>query len=411
LESVCVVKQCRPLKQKAENKSDPFPEFSANVESLRHQGLYRKERLVNARSGAEIEIDGTRLINFCSNDYLGLASHPKIIRAMQTAADKFGTGSSASALVSGKSALHEKLEEHIAVCTGRDRALVLSCGYMANLALFSGLISSRGQAIFADRLCHASMIDGAMASVARTRRYKHASVASLENMLNESNSNSKLVLTESVFSMNGDIAPLPVLVNSCRRHDALLVVDDAHGFGVIGKNGLGGMDHFSLGQSDVPLMMATFGKAMGGYGAFVAGPEALIETFVQRARPYIYSTALPVPVVAAALASLQVQAEEPGRRIYLHELILQFRTGVSQLGIETMPSITPIQPVIIGSANKAISASKFLESKGIYVSAIRPPTVPENSSRLRITLSAAHSRDQVNYLLDSLYECLTCAAE
>jgi len=384
----------------------PFPELSADIKTLREAGLYRKERVIQSRQGAEIVIDDKELINFSSNDYLGLASHPEIVAAMQNAASNYGVGSSASPLVSGKTHLHVQLEERIATITGRERALLLSCGYMANLAIYSSLIQSRSQEIYQDRLCHASMIDGAATTGRRIRRYAHANPAALEALLKQAGKGSRLVLTESVFSMNGDIAPLPELARLCQEYNACLVVDDAHGFGVIGSRGLGGMDYFSLGQNEVPLMMATFGKAFGVYGAFIAGSADLLESFVQRARPYIYSTALPPPIVAAALASLEVQINEPERRSKLNKLVTHFRAGAEELGITVMPSISPIQPVLIGPADEALKISLLLEQKGIYVSAIRPPTVPANSSRLRITLSAAHSFKQIDFLLQSLRESL-----
>jgi len=383
-----------------------FPEISADINKLRQAGLYRMERIIQSRHGAEIVIDDKALINFSSNDYLGLAGHPEIVAAMQSAASNYGVGSSASPLVSGKTCLHAQLEQRIAAITGRERALLLSCGYMANLAIFSSLIHSRSQEIYQDRLCHASMIDGAATTGRRIRRYAHANPAALETLLKQAGKSTKLVLTESVFSMNGDIAPLPELGRLCQEYSACLIVDDAHGFGVIGNQGLGGMDYFSLGQKDVPLLMATFGKALGVYGAFVAGPAEIIETFVQRARPYIYSTALPPPIVAAALSSLEIQLNEPERRTRLNKLVKHFHLGAKKLGITVMPSITPIQPVLIGAAEKAVKVSLLLENKGIYVSAIRPPTVPANSSRLRITLSAAHSFEQVDNLLQSLRESL-----
>lgn len=371
-------------------------------EQLQREGLYRKERIVEARRGVQIQIDGNQLINFCSNDYLGLASHPRISRAMQAAADNYGVGSTASPLVCGKSSLHDILERKLARLTGRDRALILSCGYMANLAILSALASSRAQTIFEDRLCHASMVDGAIISRATKKRYAHASPVALESILKNTAGKSRLVLTESVFSMDGDIAPLPELSQLCRQYHACLIVDDAHGFGVIGKQGLGGMDHFSLGQADVPLMMATFGKALGVYGAFIAGPDDLIDALVQRARPYIYSTALPAPVIAAVNEALDVMQEEPQRRNHLGSLIQRFQTGAAQCGMKIMTSNTPIQPVIVGDANKAVMVSRLLEQNGIFVSAIRPPTVPQNSSRLRITLSANHTDQHVDKLLSVL---------
>ena len=246
------------------------------------------------------------------------------------------------------------------------------------------------------------MVDGAVLSRAGIKRYRHADPDSLNTMLAANQAEVKLVLTESVFSMDGDIAPLPLLVDLCRDHQACLIVDDAHGFGVLGDKGLGGLDYFSLGESDAPLLMGTFGKALGVYGAFVAGPEAMIDLIVQYGRPYIYSTALPVAIVAAVLEALSVQEQEQGRRKHLFRLIARFRSGLEAAGIYQSLSTTPIQPLIIGSIDKTMKLSRRLQQNGIFVKAIRPPTVPQNSARLRITLSANHSEDQVDYLLKVL---------
>lgn len=377
-------------------------EWVADTGALAREGMLRQERLVELRDGVRIKIDGRWMLNFCSNDYLGLSQHPVIIRSMQEAAGKYGVGSSASPLVCGKSILHKQLEQRLATLTGRDRALILSSGYAANLAIQSALIRSRHQLIVQDRLCHASMVDAAAITRARIRRYRHLDVQSLDSILNEKKGQTALVLTESVFSMDGDIAPLPEIAKTCRNHGACLVVDDAHGFGVIGAQGLGGMDHYALDQKDVPLMMATFGKAAGGYGAFVAGPDALIETMIQRARPYIYSTALPVPLIAAANTALDVMSEESWRQTRLRELISHFRAGANRRGIRLMDSHTAIQPVITGTAEATLACSRALEARGLFVSAIRPPTVPPNSSRLRITLTASHTKEEIDELLSAL---------
>lgn len=383
-------------------------DLAADTARLASQGMLRRERLVEMREGARIKLDGRWLVNFCSNDYLGLAHHPQIINAMQKAASVYGTGSSASPLVSGKSSLHRQLEIRLAGMLGRDRVLLLSSGYAANLALLSALIHSRHQIVIQDKLCHASMVDGSAIAHVKIKRYKHADVQSLENILarRPDADSSPLVMTESVFSMDGDMAPLPEIAAVCRKYSACLVVDDAHAFGVIGQDGLGGLNHFSLSQQDVPLMMATFGKALGVYGAFVAGPAALIETLIQRARPYIYSTALPVPLIAAADTALDVMMNEKWRRQHLAELIDRFRSGAGRLGIRLENSTTPIQPVIIGAPEPTLRCSRYLEQHGIFVSAIRPPTVPHNSSRLRITLSALHTAEQVDELLSTLNSAL-----
>jgi len=374
-----------------------------NLEQLKQQGLFRKERIVESKNGTIINIGGKKLINFCSNDYLGLSSHPDVVKAMQDAVIEFGAGSTASPLVCGKTALHLSLEQKLAKVTGRDRALILSCGYMANMAIISSLVRNKSQWIFQDKLCHASMVDGALISRATLKRYAHADPSALEKLLSKLNKDdSALVFTESVFSMDGDIAPLSNLSSVCQQYGACLVVDDAHGFGVIGKNGLGGADYFSLGQKEVPLIMATFGKALGVYGAFIAGPENLIEAFVQRARPYIYSTALPVPIIVAVSTAVDVMQKEPEHRTKLVSLINYFLSGANKRGIEVKNNITPIQPIILGDASRAVRLAQLLEEHGIFVRAIRPPTVPTKSSRLRITLSASHTKQQIDLLLDAL---------
>ncbi len=321
---------------------------------------------------------------------------------MIDAVARYGTGSSASPLVCGKSILHEELEHKLARITGRDRALLLSCGYMANLAIQSALAGTGQVIVVEDRLCHASIVDGSLINRNRFKRYTHASPQALEKVLIRYRGQPVLVLTESVFSMDGDLAPLPEIADLCRYYQACLVVDDAHGFGVIGKHGLGGTDYFTLGQKDVPLIMATFGKALGGYGAFVAGSKDLIETLVQRARPYIYSTALPVPVIAAASTAIDLLLEDPRPREHLHKLMEHFHRGIKDMGLDLPGPTSPIFPIIIGDAGLTVELSRTLESQGLFVSAIRPPTVPRNSSRLRITLSAGHTLSQVDRLLEVL---------
>ena len=377
-----------------------------NSAFLTDQDLLRKERIIQQRNGAEVCINGKWLVNFCSNDYLGLSTHPRIKESMVDAVRHYGTGSSASPLISGKSGIHEELEYKLARITGRDRALLLSCGYMANLAIQSALVRGSNMLVVEDRLCHASIVDAATISRVKFKRYKHASPEALEKILIDNREQPTLVLTESVFSMDGDVAPLQEIAALCGRFKACMVVDDAHGFGVIGNQGLGGTEYYSLDQNAVPLIMATFGKALGVYGAFVAGPDHLIETMVQRARPYIYSTALPVPVVAAASTALDVLIEDPHPREHLHKLMKHFHSGLGNIGLDLPVPRSPIFPVIIGDARQTVDISRMLEDEGVFVSAIRPPTVPRNTSRLRITLTAAHTLNQVDHLLEVLDKCL-----
>lgn len=368
------------------------------------QQLYRQRRTVASAQGAEIVVDGQRCLNFCSNDYLGLANHPKLIEAAHLAADAYGVGSGASHLVCGHSSEHHGLEEELAELTGRSRALLFSTGYMANLGAITALVG-KGDYVFEDKRNHASLIDGGLLSGARFQRFLHNDVAALEQRLERCDeSGRKLVVVDGVFSMDGDTAPLPTLAASCAKHDAWLMVDDAHGLGVLGGRGAGCADHYNLDQQQLPILMATLGKGLGSSGAFIAGSEELIETLIQFSRSYIYTTAMPPMVAAATRASIKLLASEGWRRGYLADLIALFRRGAEQLGLNIMPSTTAIQPLLIGDAGKAMAYSHGLQQRGFWVGAIRPPTVAAGSARLRITLTAAHSEEQVAQLLSALAE-------
>lgn len=369
----------------------------------------RIRRCLSTPQGPVIEIGGKPLINFCSNDYLGLANHPAIAAAFKRGVDEYGVGSGASQLVCGHSEAHAKLEEQLAIFTGRERALVFSNGYMANLAVIS-TFAGRGNHVIGDRLNHASLIDGARLSGARFRRYPHADCQGLERMLASAKGDRTLVVTDGVFSMDGDLAPLPDIAGICRRHGARLMVDDAHGFGVLGESGAGILEAFGLGSSGVSILMGTFGKALGGYGAFVAGDADIVEYLVQAARPYIYTTALPPALAVAARESLRLIREEPDRRQYLHSLIDHYKQTASDLGLPVPASSTPIQPVILGGAARTVQITEALREDGYFVAAIRPPTVPPETSRLRITLSANHTREQVDGLLESISALMRLAA-
>lgn len=369
----------------------------------RAQQLYRRRRSVEGAQGPELVVDGQCYLAFCSNDYLGLANHPHIVAAFQRAAADYGVGSGASHLVSGHSALHEQLEEALAHFTGRPRALLFSTGYMANLGAVGALLG-RDDFIFEDKLNHASLLDAGLLSGARFQRFLHNDIASLENRLGRAGAGRKLIAVDGVFSMDGDLAPLPELAAVAARHDAWLLVDDAHGFGVLGANGGGCAEHFGLDSAQLPILMGTLGKACGSFGAFVAGSEALIETLIQFARSYIYTTALPPAVAAATLASLELLRSEGWRRQHLNALIARFRAGAAQLGLPLLPSTTAIQPLQVGDAGLALRCSEQLAQRGIWIGAIRPPTVPAGTARLRITLSAAHSEAQVDRLLAALAE-------
>jgi len=372
------------------------------LERLRDADLYRRRRIQQGPQQPRARIDGRELLSFCSNDYLGLANHPEVIAALQRGAERWGVGSGAAHLVNGHSAAHEALEEELAAFTGRERALLFSTGYMANLGVISAL-AGRRDTLLQDKLNHASLLDAAQLSRATLRRYAHADADALAEQL-ERHPQARLVITDGVFSMDGDLAPLPALAEQARRADAWLMVDDAHGLGVLGPGGRGSLAHFGLDQDAAPILMGTLGKALGVSGAFVAGPAVLIETLIQRARSYIYTTATPPALAEATRVSLRLAERETWRREHLQALIIRLRDGATRLGLELMASATPIQPLVAGSAARALAWSRALEERGILVGAIRPPTVPEGSARLRITLSAAHTESDVDRLLAALAE-------
>jgi 8-amino-7-oxononanoate synthase len=376
-------------------------QLQPDLEQRRQAHLYRTRRVSESAQGPRLRMDGRELLTFCSNDYLGLANHPDVIRALQRGAEIYGVGSGAAHLVTGHSNAHHALEEELAEFTGRQRALLFSTGYMANQGVIAALLG-RNDTIYEDRLNHASLIDGGVLSRARLKRFAHADMLALEKQLQQQQGGESMVATDGVFSMDGDIAPLAEMSRLCRQHNSWLLVDDAHGIGVLGKGGRGSVDHFGLGEEDVPLLMATLGKALGTFGAFVAGSEALVETLIQQSRSYIFTTATPPAVAEATRASLRIARDEQWRRDHLSHLIARFRKGAEQLGLPLMPSETPIQPIVAGESSRALAWSALLEEQGILVSAIRPPTVPDGSSRLRVTLSASHSEQDVDRLLDAL---------
>lgn len=373
--------------------------LSPELEARRAAHLYRSRRTLNGPQQPQTQVDGRDLLTFCSNDYLGLANDPSVIARFQQAASRYGVGSGASHLVNGHSAEHHGLEEELAAFTGRDRAILFSTGFMANLGTIQALVG-KADTVFQDRLNHASLLDGGLHSGARFKRYKHNDAGHLNRLLEKTdtdNPSRKLVVTDGVFSMDGDCAPMQPLIETCQQHNAWLMVDDAHGFGCLGDNGQGIGASFS--QNEVPVLMGTLGKAIGTSGAFIAGCDALIETLIQFARPYIYTTAIPPAVAAATRTSLEIVQQEPERRQHLNTLIARFRTGAQQLGLTLMDSPTAIQPILIGSESETLNWSQELEQAGILVTAIRPPTVPKGSARLRVTLSASHTTDQVDRLL------------
>ncbi|MDZ7803684.1 MAG: 8-amino-7-oxononanoate synthase [Thiohalophilus sp.] len=371
------------------------------LDERRARQLYRSRQVLEGPQGPRVVIDGREYLNFCSNDYLGLANHPEVKQAFKRGVDEFGVGSGAAHLVSGHARPHHQLEEELAGFVGRPRALLFSTGYMANLGVASALLG-RKDAMFEDRINHASLIDAAQLSGARLQRYRHADSEHLQQLLGNSHATTRLIATDGVFSMDGDLAPLPALAQLARQHAAWLMVDDAHGLGVIGVSGRGSLEQYDLGINEVPILVGTLGKGFGTFGAFVAGEEALIETLIQQARSYIYTTALPPAVAEATRTSLQLVQTQGWRREKLQQLIDQFRAGAAQLGLQLGASTTPIQPWIVGETERAVALSETLKQQGILISAIRPPTVPQGTARLRITFSAAHEPADVTQLLDSI---------
>ena len=369
------------------------------------EGLYRQRRTLDSAQSVRVVVNGKSCLSFCSNDYLGLANHPKLIEAFTQGAEQYGVGSGASHLVSGHSRVHQQLEEELAAFTGRERALVFSSGYMANLGIVTALVGKK-DSVFEDKLNHASLIDAGLLSGARFQRYLHNDVASLDKHLDKIDSGNKLIVTDGVFSMDGDLAPLPELAALASKHDAWLMVDDAHGFGVLGKQGGGCAEQFALSQQQLPILMATFGKALGTYGAFVAGSDALIDNLIQFSRSYIYTTALPPAIAAATRMSLKLLQEDSWRRDHLQQNILYFRSSAQALDLPLMASQTAIQPIVLGDNQRVLRVSQQLEVLGFLVGAIRPPTVPEGTARLRITLCADHSRNEIDQLLGALQVAL-----
>lgn len=384
--------------------ANAFYDFAAELQRLEQNNLYRRRRVVDGPQDIDLNVDGQALINFCSNDYLGLANHPEVKAAFKSGVDRYGVGSGSAHLICGHSSAHHALEEELAAFTGRDRALLFSTGYMANLGVISALLG-RSDSVLEDRLNHASLLDGGLLSRARFQRYRHGDLADLQTGLAAATGKA-LVVSDGVFSMDGDLAPLPAMVELVQAHQAGLLIDDAHGFGVLGSTGGGIVEHFGLTQSDVPILMGTLGKAFGTFGAFVAGSEDVIELLIQKARSYVFTTALPAAVAEATRASLRVLQTESWRRERLRMLIDRFRLGAQQLGLPLMDSFTAIQPVLIGDSGQTLAVSQRLLTQGFWVSAIRPPTVPPASARLRITFSANHNEQQVDALLEALAKAL-----
>ncbi len=379
----------------------PTTRIKTLLAQRRQQQLYRQPRIAGCAQQAHMQIDGKAYLSFCSNDYLGLANHSAVISAFQQAANQWGVGSGSAHLINGHSQPHQQLEEALAEFTGRERALLFSTGYMANLGVVSALMQD-GDRVYQDRLNHASLLDAAKLCGARQIRFQHNNPQHLVQRMQRQTTGQAMILADGVFSMDGDTAPVRTLATLARERDAWLMIDDAHGFGVLGDNGAGLLEQEALTQDEVPILMGTLGKALGTAGAFVAGSHELIDYLIQTARTYIYTTAQPPAVAAAALTSLRLVKQEGWRRAHLKHLIQQFRSGAAQLGLELMPSQTPIQPLPVGDSGAALALSQRLAEAGMLVTAIRPPTVPKGTARLRITLSAGHSTEDVARLLEAL---------
>lgn len=375
-------------------------DIASELRETEVRGLQRRRRLLESAQGPLVRIDGAQKLSFSSNDYLGLAADPRITDALCEGARRWGAGAGASHLVTGHQRAHEELEQRLAAFVGMQRALLFSSGYLANLAIVTTLATPSCE-IFADRLNHASLNDAMLLSRVRFRRYPHCDLGALEQQLSQSRAPAKMVVTDAVFSMDGDIAPLDALFALCERHDAMLVVDDAHGFGILGKDGAGSLSHFRLDSPRI-VYMGTLGKAAGVSGAFVAASGPVIELMVQQARPYIYTTASPPALACALIKSLELIAGEPWRRERLLQLSARLATTLQLRDWKLVSSTTPIQPLVVGKNSQSVALSESLSAAGILVPAIRPPTVPEGTARLRISLSAAHSEADVRRLVDAL---------
>jgi 8-amino-7-oxononanoate synthase len=383
----------------------PFAVLQRELDERAAQGLQRRRRVLESPQSPHIVVAGKHYLSFCSNDYLGLASHPRIVAALCEGAGRYGAGSSASHLVSGHFDIHHELEQMLAQFVGKPAALLFSTGYLANLGAVQALVG-HGDTVFADKLNHASLNDAMLLARAEVKRYRHGDMAQLAQLLAKTGSGRKLIVSDAVFSMDGDIAPLPELLALCERHDAWLLVDDAHGFGVLGDQGRGSLAHFDIDSPRI-IYMATLGKAAGVSGAFVAAEQVVIDTLVQGACSYIYTTASPPALAAALLAGIELLRIEEWRREQLQKRVAQLRTGLDGLPWVLMPSQMPIQPLLIGGNAEAVTLSEGLRERGILVPAIRPPTVPQGTARLRISLSAAHEEQDVDQLIGALHELVS----
>jgi 8-amino-7-oxononanoate synthase len=379
-----------------------FTQLQQDLDERNALGLLRQRRMLQSPQAPHIMVDGKSYLSFCSNDYLGLANHPRLIAALQQGAQLHGVGAGAAHLVSGHSTTHHQLELELAAFVGRPSALLFSTGYMANLGVVQALVG-KGDTVFADKFNHASLNDAMQLSRSAVKRYRHNDMPHLALLLEQANSGRKLVITDAVFSMDGDLAPLPELLALCEQYDAWLLVDDAHGFGVLGGQGRGSLAHFGLDSPRI-IYMATLGKAAGVFGAFIATEQVVTDTLINHARSYVYTTATPPALASALLESLQQISDGDGLRGHLQRLIARLRSGLRGLPWSVRPSSTAIQPLLVGNNQAALKLSEGLRERGIWVAAIRPPTVPQGTARLRITLSAAHGEEDVTRLIEALHE-------
>jgi len=377
--------------------------FNEEIEDLQRKGLLRRLRQIESPSSSRIVVEGKICLNLSSNNYLGLSTHPKVKEAASQAIQRYGIGTGASALISGHTQLHQELAEKIAQFKGTEAALIFSTGYMANVGTLSALLGE-GDLVYVDRLSHASIIDGCRLSKATLRVYPHRDTQSLSRHLKRANPRTlTLIVTDGAFSMDGDLAPLPDIVELAKQHGAMVMVDDAHATGVLGPTGRGTIEHFVL-EGQIPIQMGTLSKALGAFGAYVAGSKDLITYLINRARSYIYTTALPTPMVAASLAALELLQKEPQIRQQLWDNCSYYKQGIKTLGYDTLQSETPIIPLLIGESSLALKVSEQLLAHGVYAPAIRPPTVPQGMARIRTSLMSTHTREDLDYALELLHK-------
>lgn len=374
------------------------------MDEAEKEGLLRSLRTVNSQQGPVIVLDGKEVLNFSSNDYLGLASDRRLIKAAQIATAKWGAGAGSSRLIAGNLDIFSKLESQLALMKGAEACLLFTSGYHANLGLITSLVG-KGDAVFSDRLNHASIIDGAKLSGAEIIVYDHHDAGHLDRLLAEAKgADKKLVVTESLFSMDGDLAPLPDLLETAKKHQAMFMIDDAHATGILGAKGAGGLEHFKIPPSEVDALMGTLGKSLGSSGAFVCGSKKLIDYLANRARTFVYTTGPSPGAAGAALEALRIMKDEAWRQEQVQKHASHLRAALAKMNLDTGNSCAQIVPVLLGSADDAMRATKKLLDKGIYAQGIRPPTVPEGASRLRINLSAGHTLEQVDNLIEALVE-------